>query len=581
MKINVKRLLPLLMVLMMVVAIPQAFAGDADDLGGLDDGSTGNDGSSNVGDLPTDLNDTSDDNNESDDSNNSTTDSDDNSTDNVTSDNNETSDLDSNSTDNVTSDNNETSDLDDNSTDNETSDDNNETSDLDDNSTDNETGDLDNNGTDNETSDNNETSDLDSNSTDNETGDLDNNGTDNETSDLDDNSTDNETSDDNNETSGSDDENNETTTVSMSAKQLQDVLDAVQAGSTLNLNNIVIDGVSNINITKNLTIVGGQFNGVGDSCLFVISPISEGVESVTIRGATFVLKNGDIAVKAEAINGTKPNTIDVPKINITENYFLTANDYVVPESTIILELSSQKGILAPSNEISVSKNQLSSGMIPFKFLVESVIDGSDVVINETYSDEKKASQILCDNMTTTAINYVIDGRNGEYFNFKLLDADGNPLANKAICVGFNGHVYNYTTDENGSAKTQINLAVKGGYTFAVSFLGDEEYNASFAVAKITVEQQKPSLKVQNISYKTSSTYKTFSFVFKTSRGNPVSGRLISFTVKGKTYTAKTNSKGIASVKVSLTKVGTYIISANFAGDNTYSKVTAKAKITIK
>ena len=54
-----------------------------------------------------------------------------------------------------------------------------------------------------------------------------------------------------------------------------------------------------------------------------------------------------------------------------------------------------------------------------------------------------------------------------------------------------------------------------------------------------------------------------------------------FTVNGKTYSAKTNENGVASVNVSLNKRGTYNFTVKYGGDSTYAAVTQKAKLTIK
>ena len=51
---------------------------------------------------------------------------------------------------------------------------------------------------------------------------------------------------------------------------------------------------------------------------------------------------------------------------------------------------------------------------------------------------------------------------------------------------------------------------------------------------------------------------------------------------GKTYTAKTNSKGVATFKLTkLTKKGKYNAVITFAGDKYYKKATKKAKVTVK
>ena len=115
-------------------------------------------------------------------------------------------------------------------------------------------------------------------------------------------------------------------------------------------------------------------------------------------------------------------------------------------------------------------------------------------------------------------------------------------------IGFNGVVYTYEkdgicTDEIGTAKLQINLGYKGVYTFAICFLGDENYNASLAVSKITVACQTPQLDVPNKSYKASAKTKTLTASFKTEKGNPIANKIVKFTVNGKTYMLKPMIKG--------------------------------------
>ena len=102
------------------------------------------------------------------------------------------------------------------------------------------------------------------------------------------------------------------------------------------------------------------------------------------------------------------------------------------------------------------------------------------------------TQIIFKDMITKTVG-LNDGKVGEYFVWTLKDSNGKPMANIPMLIGFNGVIYDETdgivTDENGTTRLQINLAYKGIYTFAICFLGDEHYNASFDVAKITVLTQ--------------------------------------------------------------------------------------------
>ena len=214
---------------------------------------------------------------------------------------------------------------------------------------------------------------------------------------------------------------------------------------------------------------------------------------------------------------------------------------------------------------------------------DDLYEGS--ILNDSFSVSKKETQIIFSNMNTVAVDQATDGRIGEYFNFKLTDREGNPIANVPMQIGFLGVVYDESygivTDENGIARLQINLGWKNDYTFAICFLGNDEYKASFAVAKINVVPQKGSLTVPNKSYSASAKTKTLTATFKSASGKPVSGKKITFTVNGKTYTAKTNAKGVASVNVSLTKKGTYSFTAKFTTNGMYATMTKTGKLTIK
>ena len=75
--------------------------------------------------------------------------------------------------------------------------------------------------------------------------------------------------------------------------------------------------------------------------------------------------------------------------------------------------------------------------------------------------------------------------------------------------------------------------------------------------------------------------KTLTAKFLSPKGKAVNGKKISFRINGKTYTAKTNSKGIATVKVTLNKKKTYGFTAKFAGDNTFKSISVKGKVVVK
>ncbi|WP_458405919.1 lectin like domain-containing protein [Methanobrevibacter sp.] len=229
----------------------------------------------------------------------------------------------------------------------------------------------------------------------------------------------------------------------------------------------------------------------------------------------------------------------------------------------------------------VEITDLSSGSYDLTVLFKNDEEFKDASLNTSLSVKRKETQIVYQNMTTTAVDVDTDGRVGKYFHITLKDKDGKPLARKLVQIGFNGNVYDRITDDKGQAKLQINLKNAGTYTFAVAYLGDDGYNGSFIVAKIVVNKQKGSLTVPAKSYKASAKTKTITATFKSASGKAVKGKKITFTVNGKTYTATTDAKGVAKVNVSLNKKGTYSFTAKFAGNTMYAAISKSAKLTLK
>ena len=248
-------------------------------------------------------------------------------------------------------------------------------------------------------------------------------------------------------------------------------------------------------------------------------------------------------------------------------------------------------------KMTISNLNVSNDEIKFNFedvnineLIKVFVDGVEYEVpltNGTASIETNriATVIEYNDMVTQTIDTKIDGRNGEYFCFTLKDGNGIPMPNTPMKIGFNGVIYDeedgIVTDENGTARLQINLGYKGVYTFAICYLGDDKHNASFAVAKITVNVQTPTLTVPNKSYKVAAKIKTLTATLKDSYGKLIPNKIVTFTVNGKIYKATTNAKGVASVNVSLSAKKTYSFTVKYAGDSTYSAVKKTATLVIK
>ncbi|WP_458453077.1 transglutaminase domain-containing protein [Methanobrevibacter sp.] len=143
------------------------------------------------------------------------------------------------------------------------------------------------------------------------------------------------------------------------------------------------------------------------------------------------------------------------------------------------------------------------------------------------------------------------------FEVTLKDSNSSAvLANKTVNFVINGVSYSNVTDSNGVAKVALSLN-PGKYTATVSFAGDDDYATSQNLtADINILS---TIKSKDITkyYKGSTKYTA---TFLTSQGTALANTNVKITVNGKTYTKKTDSKGVASLDIGL-KPGTYKVTA--------------------
>ena len=200
-------------------------------------------------------------------------------------------------------------------------------------------------------------------------------------------------------------------------------------------------------------------------------------------------------------------------------------------------------------------------------------------VNKSYQlrVSRAHTNIYCSDMNTYTVDLKRDGRIGDYLSVQLVDQFDKPLANKKVKIGFNGKVYNKTTNSTGSTKLQINLGKVGVYTFAICFLSDDSYYASFKVIKINVKKRPIPTKVSaNSASSTVGKKIKLTATVKDKYGNLVKKGSVSFIVDGRTYTAKV-SKGKASVNIPCPSASLYKRTETKVGDKT--KITSYYKTT--
>ena len=191
-----------------------------------------------------------------------------------------------------------------------------------------------------------------------------------------------------------------------------------------------------------------------------------------------------------------------------------------------------------------------------------------------YNKSSESGKIHVQDSTVTikASNTKIVYKSGTKIKAKIKDAKTNkPLAYTKVKFTINGKTYVDYTNSKGNAYISVNLA-PGVYRVKIkhSQMGKEDYQLDYK--ELTVEKQTLRLKAYNLDmkYKDGSYYK----VIVKQKGKYMKNVKVKFKINGKIHYAKTNSKGIAKIRINL-KVGYYSIKS--VVNDKYYKSDAKYK----
>lgn len=163
---------------------------------------------------------------------------------------------------------------------------------------------------------------------------------------------------------------------------------------------------------------------------------------------------------------------------------------------------------------------------------------------------------------------------------------GKAVAGRQVKIAINGVVYNKKTNSKGLIVIYPPkyLPPTSACKVAMKFAGDSKYGPCQQTNEIEIYKNPGASKSKiNANSKTFSVDKTKKYNVKLiSNWKGVKKAQIKFKINGKTYAAKTNSKGVATFNLSkLTKKGSYKGTLLYMGDNKHYMSYKNVKIIVK
>ena len=360
----------------------------------------------------------------------------------------------------------------------------------------------------------------------------------------------------------------------------------IKANSTLTVPDITFDYGSTGSAAATFT------NAIG-----IIAEVTDHSEAnITVNGNVITISNlgvGNYTLTVSTIttgnynNVTKTANITVNKAKST----LIINNVELDYGSTTNVTATFKGATGITAEIDGQTVNVTGNTIP----ISGLNAGIHTLTVTTIPDANHTAVTATVNITVKKLNTAITAANKAYvinyggtYTATLRDANGNALAGQKVTFTLNGkNIGTAVTNAQGTAGIKLTAAAlktakAGTKNLVIKFAGDSNYVGASKTVKITINKEKTKIVAKKKTFKKSLKVKKYTITLKNSKNKAVKKVQVTLKVKGKTYKAKTNSKGKATFKIKkLTKKGTFKATIKFKGNKYYKAVTKKVKITIK
>ena len=366
-----------------------------------------------------------------------------------------------------------------------------------------------------------------------------------------------------------------------------------------------------------ITVRGSD--GVVGSALTLTANVSSSNNQV-INDGSVIFYDGDSQIGSASVRQGIATLSYVPAFSgnrlisaqfVSDNYYSSKNNVTVyiekakvqiaiGDADVYYDTLASVGIDVSSNgrpinegtvKVYVNNQQIGNlnvveGHVEFKYLPSSLEAlNVDAVFDETSNyRSSNASKVMTVNKLATKLeaSAITEFYNdGQYLVAVLKDINGKAIGGERVSIDLDGVKY-LTTDANGQVKLPTAGLKPKTYNVAITFDGSDRYLKSTKNVNVIVKKATPKLKASKKTFKRKVKVKKYTITLKNNMNKAMAKVKVTIKVKGKTFTAKTNSAGKATFKIKkLTKKGKYSATVTFKGDSCYNKVTKKVRIVIK
>ena len=280
---------------------------------------------------------------------------------------------------------------------------------------------------------------------------------------------------------------------------------------------------------------------------------------------------------AEYENSTNVSSINVSSTivakNITKYYKGTTKytaTFYTSQGTYLANTSVKISVNGKNHTVKTNNNGVASLSINLKPGTYKIVS-TDPTTNYTLTTTFK----ILSTITANDLSKVY--KDNRKFSAKFYKSNGKVLANKKIKFKINGKIYNVKTNKKGIAKLSLKNLKKGTYKI-ISYNKDglTKTNKVKVYRKVSTK-----LIAKRYSFLKSNKNKKIKVTLHNSLGYaPSPSKIIKIKVNGKTYSKKTNSKGVVSLKLPKLKSGVYTVKYSFAGDKYYKSSSTSKNVYI-